>query len=421
MLTGSDDHAFTLSSGGVLSFKTEPDYEEKNSYRITIEAREQSPGTSVARLSVTIRIANVDEVGMVEVPVSEPRVGQQLTPTVEDPDGGVGSIEWKWASRELGGDWTSIPGATSRSYTPTRDDNGKELRVVVIYRDREGPGKTDIHEFAAAVVLRPYFPTDTATRTMQENTGEDRNVGDRFTASHPDNVNLTYSLTDGGTGFFTIDSTNGQLMTSDEPLDYEIQPGPEAEVQITATAPDNETGTINVTVTVTNVCAADGEEPCAPGRPSTRYDPDTDTNLLVSWSTPRSNAEITKYDLQYRETGAPAWSFEPFVGTDRSHTIGNLTKGTTYEVQVRARNTHGNSPWSSSATGRPGVPPPPPPPPPPPASAGGGNNNDHDNQYRRRWRWRWRRRHRFRPDSTAPASATGKQLPGSGAAVPAAL
>ena len=97
VLTGTDSDAFTLS-GGFLSFKEVPDYEEKNSFRVTIEARERSPGTSVASLSVTVRVTNIDEDGMVVVPVSEPRVGLQLTPTVEDPDGGVGSIEWKWES-----------------------------------------------------------------------------------------------------------------------------------------------------------------------------------------------------------------------------------------------------------------------------------------------------------------------------------
>ena len=152
-------------------------------------------------------------------------MGQQLTPTVEDPDGGVGSIEWKWESSPNGINWPPIPGATSRSYTPTRDDNGKELRVVAIYRDREGPGKTEIYEFSEAVVLRPYFPTDTATRSYPGEHPEGRNVGARFTASHPDNVNLTYSLTGGDTSYFTVDPDNGQLMTSATPLDYETLAG----------------------------------------------------------------------------------------------------------------------------------------------------------------------------------------------------
>ena len=366
MLTGTDSDDFTLS-GGTLSFRVAPDYEEKNSYRVTIEAHEQSGGTSVARLSVTVRVTNVDEDGMVVVPVSEPRVGQQLTPTVEDPDGGVGSIEWKWESSPNGINWPPIPGGTSRSYTPTRDDNGKELRVVAIYRDREGPGKTEIYEFSEAVVLRPYFDSDTATRSIQENTADGRNVGARFTASHPDNVNLTYSLTGGDISYFAIDPTNGQLMTSATPLDYETLAGHEAEAEITATDNNGQTAAITVAITVTNECTSAGEPPCAPGRPSTSSA--SDTSLRVSWSAPRtpSGTSITGYDLQYRESGIDAWTSESVTGTDRAHSIENLFKGTIYEVQVRASNDSSRyGEWSQSGTGTPGYVPPPPPPPPPP-------------------------------------------------------
>ena len=91
VLSGTDRDAFTLS-GGALTFNEAPDYEEKNRFRLVIEVREQSGGTSIGRLSVTVNVVNVDEPGMVEVPVSEPRVGQRLTATVSDQDGGVGSI-----------------------------------------------------------------------------------------------------------------------------------------------------------------------------------------------------------------------------------------------------------------------------------------------------------------------------------------
>ena len=367
VLSGTDDDAFTLS-GGALTFNAVPDFETRSQYRITIEAREQTPGTSVARLNVTVRVANVDEPGMVVVPVSEPRVGQQLTPTVEDLDGGVGSIEWKWERRDPGGDWSPIPGATSRSYTPTRDDNGKELRVVAIYRDREGPGKTHTHQFIEAVVLRPYFPSDTDTRSIRENTAEGRNVGSSFTARHPDNVNLTYAVGGIDAQYFTIDNS-GQLKTSAIPLDYETLANHEAEVEITASDTQTPPGsaTITVTVTVTNECTSSGEPPCAPRTPSVSSA--SDTSLRVAWSTPGtpSGTLITGYELQYRINGTnDTWTPQFPPGTDRAHTIENLVKDTTYEVQVRATNGNGTSEWSQSGTGTAGFVPPPPPPPPPP-------------------------------------------------------
>ena len=375
VLTGTDSGAFTLS-GGALAFKEIPDHEEKNRYRVTVEVREQGGGTSVGRLSVTVSITNIDEPGMVEVPVSEPRVGQRLTATVSDQDGGVGSIEWKWERRPSGGNWTPIPAATSRTYTPTRADNGHDLRVTAIYRDGHGSGKTETYQFARPVALRPYFDSDRATLSIQENTPADRNVGSRFTARHPDNVALTYTLRGADGIYFDIDETNGQLKTSGTPLDYETLSDHQAEVQITVTAPDNETGAITVTVTVTDECRTAGEPPCAPGRPSVSST--SDTSLRVSWSTPSSpsGTTITAYDLQYRVSGTSgSWISGSVPGTDRSHIIENLTMGTPYEVQVRAQNDIvGYGEWSQPGTGTPGYVPPPPPPPPvvPPGGISGG-------------------------------------------------
>ena len=53
------------------------------------------------------------------------------------------------------------------------------------------------------------------------------------------------------------------------------------------------------------------------------------------------------------------WIPESVTGTDRTHTIENLTKGLTYQVQVRASNGNGTGEWSESGTGTPGYVPPP--------------------------------------------------------------
>ena len=333
VLTGSDSGDFTLGDSGLLrtlNFNEVPNYEEKSQYRLTIEGREQGEGTSVGRLNVTVSVTNVDETGVVEVSVSEPRVGQQLTPTVVDPDGGVSSTEWKWESSPDGANWTPIPGATSRSYTPTRHDNGDRLRVTAIYRDGQGPGKTYTLEFTSPVVLRPYFDADTATRSVQENTAADQNVGGRFTAGHPDNVNLTYALRGSDASFFSIDTATGQLKTSASPLDYESLTNHEAEVEIIATAPHSQTAAIAVTITVTDECRTAGEPPCAPSVSSASA-----SSLRVSWSAPSADT----HDLRYREEGInAAWTGVSDTGPGRSYNITQLTTGTTYEVQVRTVN-----------------------------------------------------------------------------------
>ena len=88
-LSGDDSEDFTLSSSGVLTFSEVPNFEEPadsnrdNRYQITVEAREQGDGTSVGRLNVTISVTNVDEPGVLEANMEEPRVGQTMRLKVE--------------------------------------------------------------------------------------------------------------------------------------------------------------------------------------------------------------------------------------------------------------------------------------------------------------------------------------------------
>ena len=390
VLTGTDSDAFTLS-GGALTFIEVPDYEEKNSYRVTIEAREQSPGTSVGRLSVTVRVTNVDEPGTVEANVEEPRVGQALRLNVEDDDGGESVSEWKWekgvpnspcgtVDNPTVTNWETIPGARGSGYTPTAEDQGNCIRVTAIYNDRAGTGRSEQFLTSESVEYGPYFTQDPPTFSVREHADIGTTVGSQVTARHSNSgETLTYSLN--GSSDFYIDQESGQIETTSTP-DYERQKN--YELEVTATDNSDVRATITVTISVTDDCQAAGEPPCAPGRPS--LSSASDTSLRVSWSAPRtpSGTSITGYDLQYREPDSGGnWIPQSVSGTDRAHTIENLIKGTTYEVQVRAQNgSSGYGEWSQPGTGTAGYVPPPPPPSPPekeeeestttPTSTGGG-------------------------------------------------
>ena len=365
VLTGTDREDFNLSSGGVLTFNEVPDYEEKNQYRVTVEAHEQGDGTSFDRLNVTVQVTNVDEPGMVETNVEEPRVGQTLRLEVEDEDGVQSVGEWKWEKGEPNSpcgtvdnptvtNWEAIPGASGPSYTPKAEDQGHCILVTAIYNDRAGNGRTEQFLTTESVEFGPFFDSDTGIASVSENSPEGRNVT-QFRARHSNN-NETLIYTLGGTDarFFTVDSVSGQLQASATPLDYETQPDHEAEAEIAATDNNGTTATITVTIAVTDECETAGEPPCAPNVSAASA-----TTLRVTWSTP--DTTITGYDLQYRESGNNGWTPESITGTDRPHTIENLTKGTAYEVKVRASNGNGTGEWSQSGT--PGYVPPPPPPP----------------------------------------------------------
>ena len=227
----------------------------------------------------------------------------------------------------------------------------------------------------------PEFPSsETGARSVDENTAAGRSIGTPVAATDADNDRRTYSISGTDAAFFDVVATSGQLRTK-AALDHESRESYSFTMSVTdgkdihGNADTIVDDTITVTVIVIRGCINAGRPPCAPSRPTASSA--SDTSLRITWPTPRtpSGTSITGYELQYRESDSGgSWIPEGVAGTDRSHTIENLIKDTTYEVQVRATNDSGEyGEWSQSGTGKPGyVPPPPPPPPPPPITGGGG-------------------------------------------------
>ena len=76
------------------------------------------------------------------------------------------------------------------------------------------------------------------------------------------------------------------------------------------------------------------------------------TRLDVSWTAPTMTGKppVTDYDVQYRKSGDSTWTTHGFMGTGTATTLTGLESGTTYQVQVRARNHEGAGPWSPTAS-----------------------------------------------------------------------
>ena len=94
--------SFTLNPAGELRFKSKPNFESPtdanndNSYKVSIVAIDKA-GLRNMR-DVSIKVNNVDEPGEVKLSTIQPGVGQEITATVTDPDGGVNSAMWEWQS-----------------------------------------------------------------------------------------------------------------------------------------------------------------------------------------------------------------------------------------------------------------------------------------------------------------------------------
>ena len=194
-LSGPDESAFSLS-GGVLSFKSPPDFEAAtdvgtdNVYNVTVMA---SMGDFDASQDVTVNVTNVDEDGTVELTYDQNQVRVGVAITAEepvDPDGGVTSVEWQWESSSDGSTgWSDIAGATSAAYTPVDGDVGNFLRATANYTDAHGPGKSASSEATPTAVAPEAAPGTDGTVSLSPTSG--LVSGDSVTASLTDPDNPT--------------------------------------------------------------------------------------------------------------------------------------------------------------------------------------------------------------------------------------
>ena len=92
--------------------------------------------------------------------------------------------------------------------------------------------------------------------------------------------------------------------------------------------------------------------PDAPAMPTVTATANTRGSLDVMWVAPADNGStIMDYSLQYRVKGTPNWTVMTAAIVGTSTTLSGMPDGTTYEVQVRARNANGMSEWSPSGEG----------------------------------------------------------------------
>lgn len=107
-------------------------------------------------------------------------------------------------------------------------------------------------------------------------------------------------------------------------------------------------GVWSQTATVTTPAA-----PMAPGVPTSVAAQSLGrTSIRLAWAAPVTDggAVITAYHVQYRVTGAAAFTDLGSVGNVTSHDLTSLTPGTEYELQVSAENSVGQGSWSASVT-----------------------------------------------------------------------
>ena len=330
--------------GYSLDFENSVDNNTDNVYIIEVVA-DDGHGAMV-HWDVEITVTDVDEPPVVELSTSNPRVGVVVTATLTDPNGIPTNESWQWqrADDPSSPAWVDISGATSATYTVVGDDLGKALRAVVSYQGISG-GDQEVRSAATSPVRAanqlPTFPSETATRSVPENTVAGVAIGLPIGATDADDDPLTYSLSGDDVSSFALNTVSGQISTS-AALDFETR----SAYQLTVSASDGQGGSdsIAVTIQVTNV----NEPPDRMDRPTAAGGFE---QITVNWSPPSNpGPTISGYDVQYRISGAETFdNTANFGSTATSGVITGLARGKYYEAQVRAKNTDGDGEWSLNA------------------------------------------------------------------------
>ena len=228
-LEGEDAGQFQLigTVGRTLVFTTQPDYETPadadgdNVYKVTVVAIDNEGARG--EFDVCIAVMNIDEEGKITLrdkdgkELVQPHALGPITAELTDPDGDVSVSSWQWTRSENDpplDDRTAIDGATSATYTPTKDDTSYFVSVTAMYTDgAEGiiAGPRTAEMTAAHAVLEvkdeqrsPEFPEETATRMVAENAPSTTFVGEPLSLpmdpDDPQRVNLMYTLEDSDNG-----------------------------------------------------------------------------------------------------------------------------------------------------------------------------------------------------------------------------
>ena len=242
-LSGPDADNFTIdpNTGEVkLAAGTSVDYEQKDSYSITV----------TATADVTVGVENVAESANITLAPDEPRPGDVMTVDIDDPDGGVHSATYRWSRLTPDDIWVVIEGETEATYTVTVEDIGSYISISLQYYDNMGFAGATRRTSRTVKNNPPAFANSSETRQVDENSAAGAAVGAPVTATDPDATTVRHSLT--GDNNFAVDEQTGQItVAAGAALDHEAQDL--HTVRIKATDANGGTDYANVSITVDNV------------------------------------------------------------------------------------------------------------------------------------------------------------------------
>ena len=199
-LSDADEGPFSLNSSGELRVTSALDYEsDETRYTVTLTATDNGTPPKSSTKDVTVEEDNVEEEGSVSLSDTSPTVGDHITATLTDPDGGLlySTTTWSWndvsRSEESSDDQARATSVTSYRYTVQASDEGRRIRVSASYTDGHGSGKS-ASTTSGVVQPRPNQAPSTPSGPSPVSVAENTTSVASYTSSDPNGDGLTWSV-----------------------------------------------------------------------------------------------------------------------------------------------------------------------------------------------------------------------------------
>ena len=357
---GADQNQFDITSDGVLTFKSSPDFESPTDagtnpnpdsiYEVTVQVSDGNGGTATQPVTVTVTDVNEFNPTVSGGPFSVAENSANVT--------SVGTVSGSDGDATNGGLSYSITGGNSLAIFAISSSTGAITVADKTNLDREviasvmltvqvsdnGPGSArtgstgitinvlDVNEFNPTVSGGPF--------SVAENSANGSSIG-TVSGSDGDATNggLSYSITSGnGLNIFAINSSTGEITVADKTnLDREAISAVTLTVQVSDNGPGSaRIGSTSVTINVTDV---NEFNPTVSGGPFSVVE--NSANLTSVGSVSGSDGDTTNGGLSYSITGGNGlgiFAINSSTGeitvTDQTTLDRELTPSVTLTVQV---------------------------------------------------------------------------------------
>ena len=298
-VSGTDARRFAISSTGVLTFKTSPDFElprdanQNNIYEITVSARD---GNLTAVVDVTVTVTNVNEAptiaGLTTVDYAENSTSSVATYTAADSESGD-PIAWSVSGTDARRFTINSTGALSFKRSPDfelpRDANQNNIyEITITASDGNLSAAVDVTVTVTNVNEAPTVTGSAAVDFAENATG----AVATYTAANPESDDsITWSVSGTDARRFVISSAGALTFKASPDFELPRDANQDNIYEITITASDgNLTAEVDVTVTVTNV----NEAPTVTGPAAVDF-AENATGAVVAYAAtdPESDDSIT--------------------------------------------------------------------------------------------------------------------------------